>query len=72
MFPAREGLVSDIPAEGRKTANLFLQCIYMRITGGYKSDRVGYSILYTLSKIESNIEPIPTANFKLKLCFHSI
>jgi hypothetical protein len=23
MFPAREGLVNDIPAEGRKTANLF-------------------------------------------------
>jgi hypothetical protein len=27
LFPARESLVSDIPAGDRKTANLFLQCI---------------------------------------------
>ncbi len=26
LFPAREGLVSDIPAGDGKTANLFLQC----------------------------------------------
>ncbi len=27
LFPARESLVSDIPAVDRKAANLFLQCI---------------------------------------------
>jgi hypothetical protein len=26
VFPARESLVSDIPAEDRKIAKLFLQC----------------------------------------------
>jgi hypothetical protein len=26
LFPARKSLVSDIPAEEGKTANLFLQC----------------------------------------------
>ncbi len=28
LFPAREGLVSDIPAGDGKTANLFLQCSF--------------------------------------------
>ncbi len=34
LFPARKGLVSDIPAGDGKTANLFLQC-------GGRDSRVG-------------------------------
>jgi len=28
LFPARESLVSDIPAGDRKSLNLYLQCMY--------------------------------------------
>jgi hypothetical protein len=34
LFPARESLVSDIPAGDGKIINLFLQCIFWSIYGG--------------------------------------
>jgi hypothetical protein len=40
LFPARESLVSDIPAGDGKTANLFLQCV-RRILDRVRRSSVG-------------------------------
>jgi hypothetical protein len=38
--PSRESLVSDIPAGDRKTANLFLQCLFDNL----RNDRTGQNV----------------------------
>ncbi len=48
LFPARESLVSDIPAGDEKIANLFLQCTFSVKS---RCAVVEYGILLTSSRV---------------------